>query len=161
MLRRISSAAILALLFGTLAAGSALAAKPDRIVIDVSSAEYEAETEAGLSRDCGFPIDVESTGHIIIHVFNNNPRMVEIDNYRLFETFSANGKSIVVRPDSGPDRVWVGSDGDVYLAIVGRSVTGSGVIGRTVYNLTDMEFVSSHGNDLGDFLAFLCSELAP
>lgn len=161
MSRQLSCAAILALLLGTLAAGSVFAAKPDRFVVDVSSPEFEAEIEAGLLVDCGFPIDFEGSGHIIVHVFNDHPRMIEMSNFRLFETFSANGNMVVVRPDSGPDRIWVGRDGDVYLALVGRSVTGSGVIGRTVFNLTKQELVSSNGHDLGDFIAFLCGELAP
>ena len=141
-------------------AGAVFAAPPTITIIDVSSEEYETDTEDGVSDHCGFPIDFEATGHIIVHEFNGNPRLVEIDNFRLFETFSANGKTVVVQPDSGPDRLWVGSDGDLYLAIVGRSVTGSGVIGRTVVNLSEFELVSSHGRDLGDFFAFLCSELA-
>ncbi len=161
MVRRFSCAALLGLLLATFAAGPALAAKPDRFVIDVSSAAYEAETERLLLGTCGFAIDFEATGHIITHVFNGHPRMVQISNYRLFESFSANGKTVVVQPDSGPDRIWIGNDGVPYLAIIGRSVTGSGVAGRTVINLATGELVSSNGHELGDFFGFLCTELAP
>ena len=160
-MRRILIAALSGVLLVLLAAGSALAAKPDRFVTDVSSPEYEAEIERQLLGTCGFAIDFEGTGHIITHVFNDNPRMIQISNYRLFETFSANGKTVVVQPDSGPDRIWIGNDGIPYLAIIGRSVTGSGVAGRTVINLATGELVSSNGHELGDFFAFLCAELAP
>jgi hypothetical protein len=158
---RLARAAICAALLGVLATGSVSAAKPEMFIIDVSTPEFEADQEAFFLELCGYPIDFEGTGHIVIHVFNDNPRLLQISNFRLFETFSANGKTIEVRPDSGPDRVWIGQDGNVYLAIVGRSVTGSGVIGRTVINLSTGEFVSSTGRELGDFLGSLCEELAP
>jgi hypothetical protein len=77
----------------------------------------------------------------------------------MFETFSANGKTLVVQPDSGPDVIWVGQDGHLYIALVGRSVTGSGVIGRTVFDISAMELVSTNGHDLGDFIAWVCDGL--
>lgn len=160
-MRRIVSAALSGVLLAILATGVAAAAKPDRVVIDISQPGWPEDIEAILLAECGFPIDIEGTGHIIVHVFNDHPRMVEIDNYRLFETFSANGKTITVRPDAGPDRYWVGTDGHLYLALTGRSVTGSGVIGRTVIDLTTGETISSRGNEVGDFLTRLCTELAP
>ena len=160
-MRHLARAAFIAALLSVLGTGSVSAAKPDMFVIDVSTPEFEADQEAFFLEACGYPIDFEGSGHIITHVFNDNARLIAITNFRLFETFSANGKTVVVRPDSGPDRIWVGQDGNVYLAIVGRSVTGSGVIGRTVINLSTGEFVSSNGHELGDFLAMLCEELAP
>ena len=160
-MKRIVRAALGAVLMGSLATGSVLAAKPDLFIIDINTPEFEADQEAFWSEVCGYPIDFEGSGHILFHVFNDNPRLIEIHNFRLFETFSANGKTVEVRPDSGPDVIWIGQDGNVYLAIVGRSVTGSGVVGRTVFNLSTGEFVSSNGHDLGDFFSFLCEELAP
>ena len=159
-MRHLARAAICAALLGILATGPASAAKPNLFIIDVSTQEFEDDQEAFLLETCGYLIDFEGTGHIVVHEFNDNPRLIQISNFRLFETFSANGRTIEVRPDSGPDRIWVGQDGNVYLALVGRSVTGSGVIGRTVVNLSTGEFVSSTGHDLGDFLANLCAELA-
>jgi hypothetical protein len=144
-----------------LVAGTAIGAQPVRYVIDTSSPEYLADTEAFLAGACGYAIDVDGSGRIIVHLFEGNPRLLEIDNYRLFETYAANGKTVVVRPDAGPDKYWIGRDGATYLALTGRSVTGSGVIGRTVFNLDTLELVSSHGRELGDFLAFVCEELAP
>jgi hypothetical protein len=150
----------LAVLAG-LAAAPALAGKPDRFVIDIGDPDFIAGGEAQVSADCGFAIDLEASGHIIVHVFGEHRRLLEIDNYRMFQTYSANGKSVVVRPDAGPDIVWIGRDGAVYLAITGRPITGSGVIGRTVINLDTGELVSSTGKDVGDFIENLCAALAP
>ena len=160
-MRHLARAAICAAMLGILTAGSASAAKPEVFIIDISSPEFEEAQEGFLLESCGYPIDFEGTGHIVVHLFNDNPRLLQINSFRLFETFSANGKTIVVHPDSGPDVVWVGPDGDVYLALVGRSVTGSGVIGRTVFNLSTGEFVSSNGHEVGDFHTILCEGLAP
>ena len=159
-MRRFVSAAVAAAILASFAAGSVLAAKPTIFKIDISDPAFEAGVEAQLLVTCGYPIELDGRGHIIVHVFDG-PRVVEIDNFRLFETYSANGKSVTIRPDSGPDIYWVGRDGALYLALTGRSVTGSGVIGRTVVNLDTGEVVSSHGHEIGDFASFLCSELAP
>jgi hypothetical protein len=160
-MRRVLIAALSGALLAVLAAGATLAAKPNIFVIDVSDPAREAGFEADLLRVCGYPIDVEASGHVIVHEFNGNPRLVSISNYRMFETFSANGKTLTVRPDSGPDVLWFGRDGDLYIALTGRSVTGSGVVGRTVFNLTTLEFVSSRGHELGNFFEWVCNGLAP
>jgi hypothetical protein len=160
-MRRIAIALAGGMLSLLLTVGSTFAAKPTIFRIDVSDPDREAGFEADLLAFCGYPVDVEASGHVIVHVFNGHPRLVEISNYRMFETFSANGKTLTVRPDSGPDIIWVGRDGDLYIALTGRSVTGSGVVGRTVFNLTTLELVSSHGHDLGDFIAWVCNGLAP
>ena len=160
-MRRLVVTLIGAALLVGLVATPVLAGKPDRFVIDISDPEFIAEGEAQLSADCGFAVDLEASGHIIVHLFDGNPRLLEIDNFRMFQTLSANGKTVVVRPDAGPDIVWIGRDGAVYLAITGRPITGSGVIGRTVINLDTFELVSSSGNDVGDFITNLCAALAP
>lgn len=158
---RLIRAALGAAMLAGVMTGSAAAGSPEVTIIDVSDPAREASFEADLLLECGYAIDVEATGHIIVHVFDGDARLLQISNYRMFETFSANGKTIVVRPDSGPDVVWVGGDGDVYLAIVGRSVTGSGIIGRTVVNLSEFELVSISGLDVGNFLTNICEGLAP
>jgi len=152
----VMSAAILALAV----AGPALAGKPTIEIVDVSDPAREAAFEADLLIFCGFAVDVEAVGQVVVHEFDGNNRLVEINNYRMFETFSANGITLTVRPDSGPDVIWVGNDGHLYIALVGRSVTGSGVVGRTVFDITALELVSSNGHDLGDFIAWVCDGLA-
>jgi hypothetical protein len=161
MRNRLARGAILGLLTATVGAGTVSAARPTIVRVDVSDPAREAGFEADLLQACGFAVDVEASGHVIVHEFNGNPRLVEISNYRMFETFSANGKTLTVRPDSGPDVLWVGRDGDLYIALTGRSVTGSGVIGRTVFNITELELVTVHGHELGDFIAWVCEGLAP
>ena len=160
-MNRISRAALAAAMLAILATGSVSAAKPTIVIVDVSDPAREAGFEADLLLVCGYAIDVEATGHVIMHMFDGHPRLVGINNYRMFETFSANGKTPVVRPDSGPDVIWVGRDGHLYIALQGRSVTGSGVIGRTVFDLTTLELVSSNGHDLGNFFEWVCNGLAP
>lgn len=52
-------------------------------------------------------MDVEFEGHIIIHEFSG-PRLVEVDNWRVVFTYSANGKTFVaVHPLAGPDIFWI------------------------------------------------------
>ena len=146
-----------------LVAAPVQAARPEIEVVDVASAENEAETEAFLLVVCGFAIDFEGEGHVITQTFDraHGQRVVtSMSHYRLSETFSANGTTIVVRVDAGPD-IFFSDSGVDYLAITGRSITGSGVIGRTVYDLETGEVVSQAGNEVGDFLALLCTELAP
>ena len=88
--------------------------------------------EAFFLEVCGYPIDFEGTrARRLFTCSTTTPASSTIHNFRLFETFSANGKTVEVRPDSGPDVVWVVQDGDVYLASSGSSVTGSGVGGRS------------------------------
>jgi hypothetical protein len=160
-MKSFSRAALAAALLSIVAAGSVSAARPNVFIIDVSDPAREAGFEADLLLACGFAIDVEATGQVVVHEFDGSPRLVAINNYRMFETFSANGKTLVVRPDSGPDVIWVGQDGHLYIALTGRSVTGSGVVGRTVFDITALELVSVNGHDLGDFIAWVCGELAP
>jgi hypothetical protein len=160
-MHRLARAACSAALLALLAVGSASAAKPIMFVINIGTAEWEADEEANLSAFCGFPIDFEGSGHIVVHQFIDSRRIVEINNFRLFQSYSANGNTIIVRPDSGPDVIWIAEDGDFYIALTGRSVTGSGVAGRTVFNISLDEFVSANGHFLGDFFGTLCTELAP
>ncbi len=66
--------------------------------------------------------------------------------------------------DVGPDIEYI-RNGVHYIAAVGRSITGSGVIGRTVINLDTGE-VDWNGRlvgdeVLGDFTVPICRALAP
>lgn len=160
-MRRSISAWVVGSLLVLAVAAPVAAGRPERFVIDISDPEFEAGVAADVSEACGFDIVVEGSGHIIVHLFDRDRGVVEIDNYRMFQTFSANGETVVVRPDAGPDVVFVGRDGALYLAITGRPITGSGVIGRQVINLDTDEIVSSNGNDVGDFIEGLCAALAP
>jgi hypothetical protein len=151
-----------ALLTSLLLAAPVAGAKPEHSRTDVSSPAYEAEIETLALAVCGFPIDFEATGHIITTVFSNpNSPIVQIDRYRLSETFSANGKTLVVHVDAGPDIAFLDDEGNLLVALTGRSITGSGVIGRTVVNTTTGEVVFQAGREMGDFIETLCTTLAP
>lgn len=153
---------LFACLLAILAAVPASAARPERFVIDVSDPAYEADIEALLVAACGYAIEFDATGHIIVIIKSGTSRgVLEVDAYNLHETFSANGRTLVVNVDAGPDLFRLNADGQLVVAITGRSITGSGVIGRVVLNLETFEIEFQAGNDQGDFIARLCSELAP
>jgi hypothetical protein len=47
------------------------------------------------------------------------------------------------------------------VAVTGRSITGTGVIGRTVINFDTGEIEFQAGNSQGDFFEILCTALEP
>ncbi len=146
------------------AAAPVAAAAPIHFKIDISDPGWEAMVGADVSAFCGFPITMDGKGHINVIVFDP-PRgrspMVEIDAYAMHETFTANGKSLTVNVDAGPDLLRFDRDGHLVVAVTGRAITGSGVIGRVVVDLDTGEVVFVAGNDVGDFITLLCSTLAP
>ncbi len=156
---------VLGALLGAAIASPAAAAPPIHFKIDISDAEYEAFAGKWASDACGFAVTVDGKGHINIIVFDP-PRgkspMVEIDTYAMHQVFSANGKSVVVKVDAGPDLFRIDrTTGHLTLALTGRAITGSGVIGRFVIDLETDEVLFVAGNDRGDFLSQLCAALAP
>jgi hypothetical protein len=60
---------------------------------------------------------------------------------------------------SGKVEIIVLDKSNVVVAITGRSLTGSGVIGRVVVDLDTGEVLSVAGLAKGDFVENLCSEL--
>ena len=141
------------------------AAAPIHFKIDISDPSWEADVGATLSAECGFAITMEGKGHINVLVFDP-PRgrspMVEIDTYAMHEVFSANGKSLTVNVDAGPDLYrYDRRTGHLILTLTGRAITGSGVIGRFSIDLDTDEVIFIAGNDQGDFLTRLCATLAP
>lgn len=143
-----------------MSAGAAFAAPPTLTIIDFS--QFEPFAEADWTAECGFPVDVEFEGHIIVHEFGGG-RLVEIDNWRVTMTYSANGKSVfLVHPSSGQDIVWIAADGTLYEAATGHSTPhhGDGFIGRMVWNLDTDALVSSSGRTFDNPLDQLCVTLA-
>jgi hypothetical protein len=149
---------VLAALTLSLPASAAFAARPTLTIIDFS--QFEAQAEADWLAQCGFAVDVEFEGHIIIHEFTG-PRLVEIDNWRAVFTYSANGKTFVAaHPLAGPDHFWISRDGTQYQAITGRSVF-DGLVGRIVRNLDTDTVESSHGHTIDNPLDDICAMIAP
>jgi hypothetical protein len=157
------SAAILALLLTAALAAPASAAKPTREVIDIGTPADEAADAAFIGAICGYPITVSTEATVTVHVFTdrNGDFKLEIDKYSIRETFTnpTTGESVTLH-DVGPDIIWVNRDGDVMLAQVGRSLTGSGFIGRVVTNLDTGVIVHVAGTFVGTLEDQICVPLA-
>ena len=69
-----------------------------------------------------------------------------------------NGARFTLR-DVGPDRAFV-KDGVAYVAVTGRSETGTGRSGVTVIDLGTGEIVHQAGTDIGVYYDDFCDELA-
>jgi hypothetical protein len=157
-MRRAGIAALSAVTVLVMSAGSAFAARPTITIVDFS--QFEVFAEADWLDECGFAVDVEFEGHIIFHEFAG-PRLVEVSNWRVTMTYSANGKTFVaVHPLAGPDVFWIAGDGTVYHAIAGRAPV-DGFIGRNVRNLDTDTVESSHGRAIDNPLDDICAMLAP
>jgi hypothetical protein len=157
-MRRVGIAAFCAATLLGMSAGAAFAAPPTITIIDFS--QFEEFAEADWLAECGFVVDVEFEGHIIIHEFSG-PRLVEVDNWRTFMTYSANGKTFVAaHPLASPDIYWIAGDGTIYHAIAGRAPF-DGLIGRIVWNVDTDTVVSSHGHAIDNPLDDICTMIAP
>jgi len=155
-------AALAALVLTAVLAAPALAAKPSREVI-VGTTEELAADSAFVTELCGFEVSASGSSRVIVHVFTDSTGAFvrEIDGYQIVETFTnvATGMSVTLH-DVGPDRVWLARDGTTMLAQVGRSLTGSGYIGRVVVNLDTGEVVSTAGREVGSLEEVICAPLA-
>jgi hypothetical protein len=154
----------LTVLIGALAsvlafAATAAAAPPEVFQISFDDPAVEAEEAAFVSGICGFPITVDLDGKVVVHVFDGG-QTLEIDSFNIRGTYTnpANGKTYKLI-DSGPDIAFV-RDGKAFVAVTGRSLTGSGVIGRVVFDLETGEAVFTAGNDRGFYVDVICSALA-
>ena len=157
-MRRVGMAAVSAATVLVMSAGAAFAAPPTITIVDMS--QFEVFAEADWLADCGFAVDVEFDGQIIVHEFDGQ-RLVEVDNWRVTFTYSANGKTFVAaHPVAGPDIFWIARDGTLYRATVGRSPF-DGLIGRIVRNLDTDTIESSHGLAIDNPLDDICAMIAP
>ena len=157
-MRKVGIAALSAAAVLAMSAGAAFAAPPTITIVDLS--QFEGQSEAEWLANCGFAVDVEFEGHIIIHEFGGQ-RLVEVDNWRFVATYSANGKTFVaLHPRAGADLFWIAGDGTLYQAIVGRAPF-DGLIGRVVWNVDTDTIVSSHGLVIDNPIDDICAMLAP
>jgi len=157
--RVLASLATVALVVGV-TAPAALAAGPQRTVIDLNDPQIDIDESAWASGWCGFDVAAEVSGHVIVTEFPDDARSpLEIDVYGTRATYTnvATGATIRLR-DVGPDRFYE-RDGSVYVAITGRSVTGSGVIGVVIVNLDTDEVVLIAGNEVGNFNDQFCAAI--
>jgi hypothetical protein len=157
-MHRVAIAALSAATVLVMSAGVAFAAPPTITIVDFS--QFEGQAEADWLAACGFAVDVEFEGRIVVHEFSG-PRLVEVDNWRVSMTYSANGKTFVaVHTLAGPDIFWVAPDGTHYQATMGHSPF-DGLIGRIVRNLDTDTVVSSHGRAIDNPLDDICAMIAP
>ena len=132
-MKRITAVA-LGILLALASAGTTLAAKPSREVIDLATPDGLAANSAFVTWLCGFDVVASGTARVTVHVFTDSSGEFrhEIDGYQIVETFTNESGVSVTLHDVGPDVIWVGDDGSLLDAITGRSLTGSGYIGRVV-----------------------------
>lgn len=139
--------------------GVAYGAKPETSRVDLSVfSQDEAEFA---SEACGFPIDAVVRGHIITTIFSEGPNphvAINRFNIRISYTNPETGETFRLA-DAGPD-----IEGDDTVAIIGRATTGSGVIGRVVFDLETGEilFETGHRDNAGDgaYITAVCEALA-
>jgi hypothetical protein len=150
------------LAFGLLA-GSASAAKPTKLVIDLDDPLVEADFEAILGSACGADIAADVRGHIIVLLFagREGETRPEIDVFHTQATFTnVDTGATYSLIDVGPDIYsFDAATGHLTVAVTGRSLTGSGVIGRVVFDLDTGEIISSAGNPEGDWVENACAAL--
>ena len=111
---------------------------------------------------CNFPVTAELSGHITFH----NPKrgsVSELAVYHIGVTLTSETATYRIH-DVGPD-IHYTRHGVDFLAAAGRSITGSGVIGRAELNL-ETGATEWHGRLVGDvvfgdFTAPICRALAP
>jgi hypothetical protein len=157
-MRRVGIAALSAAMALALTAGAAFAARPTITIVDMS--QFEGQSEAEWLGLCGFEVDVEFEGRIIVHEFSG-PRLIEVDNWHAVFTYSANGKTFVAaHPIAGPDRLWISRDGTTFVATAGRSPF-QGLVGRIVQNLDTGAVVSTQGHSIDNPFDDICAMIAP
>jgi hypothetical protein len=148
-------------LFLLVSALPVFAAGPTREVIDLNDPVVDAEESAFVSDLCGFPIEADVSGHIAITTFTDGSRSVfELDHYAVRATYTnpETGETVNLR-DMGPDRFFI-KKGVAYVAVTGRSETGTGVVGTVVINLETGEIVRSAGREVGIYTDRLCDALS-
>jgi hypothetical protein len=152
------------LVLGLVAVASAGAARPERITFSFDDPVYEAGVAADLTAACGFAVGVDMSGKVEIVVLDKPTErgVVEINSYssRALFTNVLSGTSVSL-VDAGPDLVsFDGRTGELQLAVTGRALTGSGVIGRVVFDLTTGEIVFQAGLEQGDWIENVCAALS-
>ena len=116
---------------------------------------------AAVTAECGFPIDVTITGWVQTKSFRaggGDRQQASIDVYHSDIIYTTGDRSFAIH-DVGPDHhYWL--DGVLYVAITGRSLTGSGVIGHVIVNTETGELVFQAGNDQGFYRTNVCAALS-
>ena len=152
---------VVCLLIGTALPGMAApVSNENKVVYEFTEADAQAEAAAATA-GCGFEIDVDLTGWtqtMIFHAGGGDRQQESITVFHGDATYTAGDKTHHIH-DVGPDHYyWV--DGILYVALTGRSLTGSGVIGHVIINVETGEVLFQAGNDQGFYGAGVCAALS-
>ena len=154
--------AVAAIVLGLMVPAGALAAAPAHGAIWLNDPAEDVAETAFATNLCGFPVTAEVAGRIGFVELDRGaaPGTFALNVYgvRVSYTNPATGKTILLR-DVGPDRFYV-QDGVAYVAVTGRSVTGTGIVGVVKIDLTTGEVVHSAGNAIGVIYDDLCDDLS-
>jgi hypothetical protein len=148
------------LLMAAVPAVAAPASNENKVVFEVTQEDALAEAEAA-SDYCKFDIEVTFSGWVQTKVFNAGGGDRQQDGLNVFHldiVYSSGDRSYRVL-DVGPDHTYV-VDGTLFVAITGRSLTGTGIVGHVVINLDTNEAVFEAGNDRGFYLDGVCAALS-
>jgi hypothetical protein len=122
---------------------------------------FSEEEAQFASQACGFPIEAVVRGHVITTIFSEGPNPhVAIDrfNIRITYTNPETGETFTLT-DAGPD-----IESEDTVAVIGHSITGSGVIGRVVFDLETGEILFEAGRRVnagdGAYITAVCEALA-
>lgn len=161
--RRRIGAWFLGMAIVAIAATPVLAAPPTREVFDMDDPVAEAFWSDLLTAECGVPVAVDFRGSVTVHTFTDRAGAWkrQIDKYWIRDAFTntATGASIVLK-DVGPDLWSINRRGELVIAITGRSLTGSGVIGRVVINLDTGEVDHIAGRSVGSVADQVCPAIS-
>jgi hypothetical protein len=153
------SPVILAFVLTVLSLTGIAHAQPETTKVDLSI--FSEDESEFASEACGFPIEAEVRGHIITTIFPEGPNphvAIERFNIRILYTNPETGETFRL-VDAGPDIV-----SEDTVATIGRSITGSGVIGRVVFDLEtgDILFEAGRRVNAGDgaYITAVCEALA-
>ena len=142
-------------------APAAMAAGPTHAVENLNDPQMDIYESAWASDLCGFAIDADVAGHRSATEFSGTGRsVVALYHYAIRVTYTnvETGTTVRLR-DVGPDRFFT-KDGRNYVAVTGRSTTGTGNIGIVIFDLETGEVVHQAGNDTGFFYDTFCAEMA-
>ena len=102
---------------------------------------------------------VHAVGWFQVRLFKGvGNRNVELDVFHLVQTFTNQAGETFAFRDVGPDHYYIDDEGNLIVAISGRS-TGSGVIGHVVINIITGEVTHVAGKEFGTAEALACEAL--
>jgi hypothetical protein len=159
MLQRLAALMLVCCVSTIVLSHAAWGAGPETFRIDASEI---SEDESDFASDaCGFTVEANLRGHIVVSVFPDDARPIrEIARFSIRATYKnpATGETYRL-VDAGPDLFKNGT-----VAVTGRSITGSGVIGRVIFDTEtgDILFEAGHRVNEGDgaYIDAVCEALA-